>query len=387
MNRSLIALWVALAAAIFTIAAFAQFWIAQRERSAVTRVQELLSTQLAPVNQAIQRVTDAFAVELERNIASTDLSNPNACVELKRSPLIRMLVVFDSQQQMLFFPRALGNATLEDRALIDEAQQVVRDYYPRTPQLMQRVANDATQVALPQQLAIPVQSTSKYSSAQRQIPAQQPATELSTATLDNAIAYPKSNWVTWYHRRGLMIGYIWQQDTRWQAVAVLPRTRWIADIVSALADVAASETSTLAPSGKGLRSLRQLVDVEGKVVHQWSSLPQSAWSEMAQREPDAEVAVGAPLEGWRLREFASDDYRRSLAGDDQRAPIWLAVCGLSASLVMTGLLVTLNVNRQIRLAQQRVSFVNQVSHELRTPLTNICMYADLVAQALEHDEA
>lgn len=103
--------------------------------------------------------------------------------------------------------------------------------------------------------------------------------------------------------------------------------------------------------------------------------------------PDAEIAVGAPLEGWRLREFASTAYRDSLAGDDLRVPIWLAVSGLSLSLMLTGLLVTLNVNRQIRLAQQRVSFVNQVSHELRTPLTNICMYADLVAQSLEREES
>jgi nitrogen-specific signal transduction histidine kinase len=39
--------------------------------------------------------------------------------------------------------------------------------------------------------------------------------------------------------------------------------------------------------------------------------------------------------------------------------------------------------REMRLAQQRVSFVNQISHELKTPLTNIRLYAEMAAQRLE----
>jgi signal transduction histidine kinase len=39
--------------------------------------------------------------------------------------------------------------------------------------------------------------------------------------------------------------------------------------------------------------------------------------------------------------------------------------------------------RELRLAQQRVSFVNQISHELKTPLTNIRLYADMAAQRAE----
>jgi signal transduction histidine kinase len=34
--------------------------------------------------------------------------------------------------------------------------------------------------------------------------------------------------------------------------------------------------------------------------------------------------------------------------------------------------------REVRIAQQRVNFVNQVSHELKTPLTNIRLYAELL---------
>lgn len=39
--------------------------------------------------------------------------------------------------------------------------------------------------------------------------------------------------------------------------------------------------------------------------------------------------------------------------------------------------------RELRLAQQRVSFVNQISHELKTPLTNIQLYTEMAAHRIE----
>jgi signal transduction histidine kinase len=371
MNRSLIALWVALAAAILSIAALAQFWIAQRDRSTQARVQELLIAQLAPVAQAVKRVTEKYSLELERQISAMNLSSPNACVELKRNPLIRTLVVLDRQDELLYYPRDLRNASSEERALVEEAQQLLRDRFPKMPTSSRAV--EPRQLMQQQQAAVPqfIQNAEPNQSAMQ-----------AAASLENKPITDNSNWITWYHRRGLMIGYVWQQEARWQAIAILPRARWMADIVSELSE----NTNFQVSNSLSANSLRLLVDVEGKIVHQWSSLPQSQWSAMMQSEPDAEIATSQPLEGWRLREFASDSYRQSLAGDDLRLPIWLAVAAMSASLILTGLLVTFNINRQVRLAEQRVSFVNQVSHELRTPLTNICMYADLVAQSLDREE-
>ena len=43
--------------------------------------------------------------------------------------------------------------------------------------------------------------------------------------------------------------------------------------------------------------------------------------------------------------------------------------------------------RELRLAAQRVSFVNQVSHELKTPLTNIRMYAELLEEHVADDDS
>jgi len=61
---------------------------------------------------------------------------------------------------------------------------------------------------------------------------------------------------------------------------------------------------------------------------------------------------------------------------------------LAATFALTGILVLLGVflciqqNRAIRLAEERVSFVNRVSHELGSPLTNILLNLDLALDAV-----
>ena len=60
----------------------------------------------------------------------------------------------------------------------------------------------------------------------------------------------------------------------------------------------------------------------------------------------------------------------------------MGAVGLALALLGLALWFWREHNRSIRLAEQRVSFVNQVSHELKTPLTNIRMYAELLEDAL-----
>lgn len=64
-------------------------------------------------------------------------------------------------------------------------------------------------------------------------------------------------------------------------------------------------------------------------------------------------------------------------------PVFLAVG--SGSLLVAGLgwMFFRESTREMREAQQRVTFVNQVSHELKTPLTNIRLYAEMAGQRAE----
>lgn len=62
----------------------------------------------------------------------------------------------------------------------------------------------------------------------------------------------------------------------------------------------------------------------------------------------------------------------------------LALAAALALLVLlAGVVAGFTVRRALRLAEQRVSFVNRVSHELKTPLTNILLNADLAADGAD----
>jgi len=61
------------------------------------------------------------------------------------------------------------------------------------------------------------------------------------------------------------------------------------------------------------------------------------------------------------------------------------VAGASAVavlLVVTGMLAASGQRRALRVAEERVSFVNRVSHELRSPLTNLLLNTDLAIDGL-----
>src|SRR5205085_5941184 len=60
---------------------------------------------------------------------------------------------------------------------------------------------------------------------------------------------------------------------------------------------------------------------------------------------------------------------------------------LALTVVGAGLFIYRESTRELRLAAQRVSFVNQVSHELKTPLTNVRLYAELLEDHLAADDA
>lgn len=66
-----------------------------------------------------------------------------------------------------------------------------------------------------------------------------------------------------------------------------------------------------------------------------------------------------------------------------RWPIALVGISLALILLLLGGLAYLHQRRAVKLAQSRVSFVNQVSHELRSPLTNILLNVELATEAAE----
>lgn len=439
MNRSLVALWTLLSLAIAAIAVLAQLWIAQRAASTEQRVRDILQTQLVPLNDSIDRVLQQYATDLQRALAAHDLGSAVECIELARSPITQAIFVVNADDE-LHYPTHTSNLNIDQSSLLAEAYQLLREYGDPRPKpsrpgeqeltasnnaesafevesaTRSRVANAPLDAAgrVPQTPAGESRPLRARSYGLRQ--SQEPSGETSAETRSSQLAAeppppagggqpagpppsanepeapdagftPRAGWVTWYHRRGMILGFLWNQPDGFRCMLVLPRARWMADIVAALpsSEVPVSTSANVAqPAGLDFSSaLKQLVDIEGNVVYQWGNTPVEAWPRLDELSPDAELPVAQPLEGWRLRIFADPQLQRRLAGDSIIWPLWLAVVGMAAALVLGGLFVTLNLNRQMQLATQRVSFVNHVSHELRTPLTNIRMYADMLAHSLE----
>ncbi|MFO1063659.1 MAG: HAMP domain-containing sensor histidine kinase [Pirellulales bacterium] len=194
-----------------------------------------------------------------------------------------------------------------------------------------------------------------------------------------------SGWTTWYHQRGLVLSYWMRYENQSIAMVIVPRGRWLSDIVSNLPNSetglidtnAGTEASPAALS----HSLIQLRDVEGGVIYQWGDSSLSD-SEII----DSEIGVTPPLEGWRFRLILSPESRSAVSQTQSRRLARLGTAGLACALLALGILTTVNLNRQMRIAAQQVTFVNQVSHELRTPLTNIRMVADLASASLHRTQ-
>jgi signal transduction histidine kinase len=122
----------------------------------------------------------------------------------------------------------------------------------------------------------------------------------------------------------------------------------------------------------------RLINANGQIAYQWGRY------EMREGERTlAMLTLSPPLASWKL-EYYGAALKAGTAGN------WFGMlAGLLAvafALLGLGWYLYREHTREMRVAEQRVNFVNQVSHELKTPLTNIRMYAELLEDQLADDD-
>ncbi len=117
-----------------------------------------------------------------------------------------------------------------------------------------------------------------------------------------------------------------------------------------------------------------LTTVKGIPLHEWGKrLPGSEGS------PEAHRACSEPLSQWEMAYTpANEEFPKPYL-----FPILLGVSSGIMLVFVVGWLYFHESASEIRVAQQRVTFVNQISHELKTPLTNIRLYAEMAAHRAE----
>jgi hypothetical protein len=117
-----------------------------------------------------------------------------------------------------------------------------------------------------------------------------------------------------------------------------------------------------------------LTTVRGIPLHEWGKrLPGS------EQPPAAHRACSEPLSQWELAYTPANE-------EFPKPYLFPIVLGVGSGIILVfvvGWLYFHESAREIRVAQQRVTFVNQISHELKTPLTNIRLYAEMAAHRAE----
>jgi signal transduction histidine kinase len=191
----------------------------------------------------------------------------------------------------------------------------------------------------------------------------------ASAAGEEARSASAHGWHVWYDADDIDLLF-WQRATSSRILGLeVDRARLLADVIARL------------PDGAGAERSFALLDARGEILHRWGDyLPPP------EAPPLAALALQAPLASWQLVVHAPAPALGPL-----RVGLWSGLgLGLTAvALALSGLAVFLHREhtRGLRLAEQRVSFVNRVSHELKTPLTNIRLYAELLQERLGEDDA
>lgn len=177
-------------------------------------------------------------------------------------------------------------------------------------------------------------------------------------------------WHVWFDGPGINL-LLWWEDNFGRIVgAEVNRARFMADVIGALPDTKAGESSS---AGR-----IELADSAGRSLYVWGNY---APGEM--EKPLVMRTLAPPFQSWQLRYYAPDPVGASTSA-------WF---NIGAGLAVLALAVSALAfyffrehTREMREASQRVSFVNQVSHELKTPLTSIRMYAELLSERFDGDD-
>ncbi len=116
-----------------------------------------------------------------------------------------------------------------------------------------------------------------------------------------------------------------------------------------------------------------LLDETGTPVAAPPDTPARDW-----RRPFVAREIGESLPRWEAAAYLTDPQAIAARARSSSLVIWIMVMILFVSVAGGGTMVLSSVYGEMRLAQQKATFVANVSHELKTPLTSISLFVDLM---------
>ncbi|WP_372835596.1 sensor histidine kinase [Pontibacterium sp.] len=363
----------------------------------------LIEAQLSDVDQQLidhfSRLQTALDAELDTLIQDNNgaYSTPTLNTLIARSPQISHIFVLNPSGEREY-PSPSGDLTQSEQRFLRKTENLLNNpaLFVDTPEdIRVEPVISATQNAPAQYLRSepipaqkrqqPLEITARSSSSvvyDGRVASDEVASDLfiaesesSTQNSPPAMApedpITASGWIAWYADTELQHIY-WRRSAQDVVIGfALNSARLTSDLIAALP---ASQQAELGNDPLRNAEIR-LINSRGEQIYAWGQLDDVIRDAIA--KPQKVLPLSHPLGSWRLEYVAP----KLSATDGSWIGIGLLTLTTLLGLSLIAWLVYREHQRDMRMAQQRVNFVNQVSHELKTPLTNVRMYAEM----LEHN--
>jgi signal transduction histidine kinase len=330
--------------------------MAHNEQQVVAaQLEALVHAQLVGVDESIrsyfQEVQDGLLAQLVR----LDLGNASLRQFSQGSIQVKHILVIGGDGKRIF--PGLTEALSESEKRFMQRTSALWE----NPKLLTQGASLAPPASKPGGFAsyrLPGSASADPDKAQRSL-----ASVASVSSGDTADASPPTmGWFAW-HWNAQLHHIFWFRDAQSRMIGLE------LEPIALLAEVSARLPATSNTERPANASTR-LVNASGQTVYEWGPYRPGVGERSL-----AVLPLSHPLASWKLEYFAP-----ALAGSALVNAFGVLTAVLLFGLALAGLASYLyrEHQREMRLAQQRVNFVNQVSHELKTPLTNIRLYAELL---------
>ena len=310
------------------------------------QLQSLVHTQLSNIDEAITGYFYDVQNDLLSSVKSLDLTPEALRNFTEHASQVRHILVLDAKGKRLFPSSA---------DMLSEAEK----------QFIQRIAPilDNPRI-LTQGAGLKLSPTNIFSHASQKNNANNKNRDVSNAyqNENGETATAQFGWYVW-HWNAELHQLFWWRDAQQRVIA------FELSPVSVLSDIIARLPATIDTPAM-TNSNTRLINSGGQIMYEWGKY---------QIKPDeksiAMHPLSHPMGSWKLEYYAPE-----LSGTKTANSLSILVAALVFGTTLTALAIYLyrEHQRELRIAQQRVNFVNQVSHELKTPLTNIRLYAELL---------
>ena len=382
--RLLLALLLLVAAPLALLGWLSSTSMRQQSEIARQQLQSVLRSRLIEIDRSLASVLDQYARRVGGKLdPSVEIKTRLRLLE-STDPIVRQGILVDASGTMVYPPEPAVEST-EELAFYGSLPAMI-DGRPtesnRTPDGAAELTKLTSEsVRVPVKPKSQQRSTATKSSLPRrriqQI--QQQEVQVSTPPMFAAVGTPR--WQVWYLDEGSQLVLWFPLSGGVSAGIMLERARWISDLTAALPDTPVVNRDTVSSVRESTDHPRMesrtpgftaLVDESKQIIYRWG--------DEGERDeiPLATIPLSPPLSSWHL-EYHADE---SLLPEADATALYASLAGLAAALIGLGGYVLTGVQRQMKMARNRVTFAGQVSHELRTPLTNIQLYAELAESDL-----